>query len=137
MNDLNTFSSYQAATERTGRVSSGEMADDKINRMTIALGLAGEAGEVVDLIKKVEGHGHPLDRNKLQGELGDLLWYTARLAELYGIKVTSPSCKSATPTALARRPASLAWTRNEPLPPAHATGLWAYHRPQASQMPGQ
>jgi NTP pyrophosphatase (non-canonical NTP hydrolase) len=87
MNDLNTFSSYQAATERTGRVSSGEMADDKINRMTIALGLAGEAGEVVDLIKKVEGHGHPLDRNKLQGELGDLLWYTARLAELYGIKL--------------------------------------------------
>jgi NTP pyrophosphatase (non-canonical NTP hydrolase) len=87
MNDFTTFIGYQNATERTGKVSSGAMLDDKINRMTIALGLAGEAGEVVDLIKKVEGHGHPLDKDKLRDELGDLLWYTARLAALYEISL--------------------------------------------------
>lgn len=40
-----------------------------------ALGLAGECGEVVDLIKKNQFHGQPLDRAKLVKELGDLRWY--------------------------------------------------------------
>lgn len=46
------------------------------------LGIAGEAGEVADLIKKVIGHGHDLDREKLKLELGDVLWYVAGLAHL-------------------------------------------------------
>lgn len=44
-----------------------------------ALGLAGEAGEVVDLIKKAVFHRHPLDRDMLIKELGDVLWYVAAL----------------------------------------------------------
>jgi NTP pyrophosphatase (non-canonical NTP hydrolase) len=40
-----------------------------------ALGLAGEGGEVVDLIKKHLFHDKPLDRAKLIEELGDQLWY--------------------------------------------------------------
>lgn len=45
-----------------------------------ALGLAGEAGEAADLIKKHLFHDHPLDRDKLRDELGDVLWYVATLA---------------------------------------------------------
>lgn len=41
----------------------------------VALGIAGETGEVCDLVKKHIGHGHPLDKSKLVKELGDLLWY--------------------------------------------------------------
>lgn len=44
-----------------------------------ALGVAGEAGEVADLIKKSVFHRHPLDREKLIKELGDVLWYVAAL----------------------------------------------------------
>lgn len=40
-----------------------------------ALGLAGETGEVVDLLKKHLYHGKPLDRIKLVKELGDVRWY--------------------------------------------------------------
>ncbi len=40
-----------------------------------ALGLAGEAGEVVDLLKKYLYHGHDLDRMKLLRELGDVRYY--------------------------------------------------------------
>lgn len=39
------------------------------------MGLAGEAGEVVDLIKKTVYHGVPLDKEKLIKELGDVRWY--------------------------------------------------------------
>ena len=48
------------------------------------MGVAGEAGEVADMIKKHLGHGHDLDRDKLIKELGDCLWYTATLAKLIG-----------------------------------------------------
>ena len=52
-----------------------------------ALGLAGEAGEVVDLLKKSWGHGHPLDVEKLKKELGDCLWYVVALALQFGIPI--------------------------------------------------
>ena len=45
-----------------------------------ALGLAGETGEVVDLIKKVIHHGKDLDRTRLIEELGDVCWYLEFLA---------------------------------------------------------
>lgn len=44
-----------------------------------AIGLAGEAGEVADTIKKAVFHRHPLDRIELIKELGDVLWYVAAL----------------------------------------------------------
>lgn len=47
-----------------------------------ALGLAGEAGEVVELVKKHLFHGAPLAREKLLKEAGDVLWYLALLARL-------------------------------------------------------
>jgi len=45
------------------------------------MGLAGETGEVVDYLKKCVFHGHDLDKEKLTKELGDVLWYLARIAD--------------------------------------------------------
>lgn len=42
-----------------------------------ALGLAGEAGEVADMIKKCNFQGHDLDVTNVKKELGDILWYIA------------------------------------------------------------
>ena len=39
------------------------------------LGIAGEAGEVADIVKKVTFHNKPLDRGHAIAELGDLCWY--------------------------------------------------------------
>jgi len=50
-----------------------------------AMGLAGEAGEVVDLIKKHQHHGVELDRGKLKKEAGDVLWYLQYLCLVLGI----------------------------------------------------
>ena len=44
------------------------------------MGLCGESGEVIDLVKKHLHQGHPLDREKLIKELGDIAWYLAEVA---------------------------------------------------------
>ncbi len=49
-----------------------------------ALGLAGESGEVGDIIKKHLFHGHPLDEEKLIKELGDVCYYLAWMCNALG-----------------------------------------------------
>lgn len=44
------------------------------------MGLCGEAGEAIDIVKKHLHQGHPLDREKLIKELGDIAWYLAETA---------------------------------------------------------
>ena len=44
------------------------------------MGLCGEAGECIDIVKKAMFQGHKLDREKLIDELSDTLWYAAQLA---------------------------------------------------------
>ena len=43
------------------------------------MGLNGESGEVIDLVKKHLFHGHELDNDKLIKELGDVMWYIAEV----------------------------------------------------------
>jgi NTP pyrophosphatase (non-canonical NTP hydrolase) len=61
-----------------------------------ALGLAGEAGEVADLLKKVHGHGKPLDREQVKKELGDVLWYVANLADAHGFTLSEVAVTNVT-----------------------------------------
>ena len=49
------------------------------------LGLAGEAGECCDIVKKYKYQGHDLDKDHLKDELGDVLWYIAETASGLGI----------------------------------------------------
>lgn len=49
-----------------------------------ALGLAGEGGEVADLVKKHLFQNHPLDKQHIAKELGDLCWYIAETATAIG-----------------------------------------------------
>ena len=44
------------------------------------MGLCGEAGEAIDIVKKHLHQGHELDRKKLAAELGDIAWYLAETA---------------------------------------------------------
>ena len=44
------------------------------------MGLCGEAGEVIELVKKWFAQGHSLDRDRLISELGDVAWYLAATA---------------------------------------------------------
>lgn len=61
---------YQALAMRTAN-------PECLNLSNVGLGIAGEAGEVADAIKKHLHHGHDLDRDGLIKELGDVAWYIA------------------------------------------------------------
>ncbi len=44
------------------------------------MGLCGEAGEAIDIVKKHLAQGHELSREALIKELGDVAWYLAETA---------------------------------------------------------
>lgn len=49
------------------------------------MGLCGEAGEAIDVVKKHLAQGHALDREALISELGDVAWYLAETAHALDI----------------------------------------------------
>lgn len=51
------------------------------------MGLCGESGEVIDIVKKHISHGHELNREKLIDELGDVAWYLAECAYALGVSL--------------------------------------------------
>lgn len=53
--------------------------------MNALMGLCGESGEAIDLMKKHLYQGHALNRDELIKELGDIAWYLAEAAT--GLKI--------------------------------------------------
>lgn len=74
-----TLNQYQTEAMRT---ASGVTAASEENLMLNgAMGLNGEAGEVIDILKKHIFQGHKLDTEHIAKELGDCLWYIAVCAK--------------------------------------------------------
>ena len=53
-----------------------------------AYGLNGEAGEVIDILKKHEFQGHNRDTDALVKELGDVAWYLALACTALGVPLS-------------------------------------------------
>lgn len=51
------------------------------------MGLCGESGEAIDIVKKWLAQGHELDKEKLAKELGDVAWYLAETATALGLNL--------------------------------------------------
>ena len=62
--------------------------NSKLSRQEIlingVMGLCGESGEAIDIVKKWLAQGHELDRDALARELGDIAWYLAETAHALG-----------------------------------------------------
>lgn len=71
-----TANEYQALAMRTLNPAL-DKRDVLINGV---MGLCGEAGEAIDIVKKHLAQGHALDREALIKELGDVAWYLAETA---------------------------------------------------------
>jgi len=83
-----TFDDYQDFTDQTAIYPDA----GKGNIVYPALGLCGETGEVAEHIKKVmrgDSTLTPERKEKMLYELGDVLWYVARLATELGYTLNS------------------------------------------------
>jgi NTP pyrophosphatase (non-canonical NTP hydrolase) len=76
------FTEYQELSKRTMPTEINGMS-----KSNYAMGLAGESGEVVDLIKKEVHHGHPSHPLGVKEELGDLMHYVAGVATMYDLSL--------------------------------------------------
>lgn len=86
---LASINHYQRLASRTLIDRPGfEIAGSDMMLIWNAIGLAGETGEVCDLIKKGIFHQHGLDKEKLFDELGDVMWYLAALCTKLGFDLS-------------------------------------------------
>jgi len=80
-----TFDEYQQQALKTAHNHS----DTLMNKTIWAMGIAGEAGEVIEKWKKIvaykEGKVSNADLAELKKELGDVVWYIAVLADSLGL----------------------------------------------------
>ena len=71
-----TLNEYQQMALRT--------LNPELNRKDVlingVMGLCGESGEAIDLVKKHLAQGHDLDKDAMVKELGDVAWYLAETA---------------------------------------------------------
>lgn len=63
------------------------ISDKHIMILWCAIGVAGESGEIAELIKKGILHQHELDDKKLADEIGDCLWYLAGLCTILHLNI--------------------------------------------------
>jgi NTP pyrophosphatase (non-canonical NTP hydrolase) len=81
------FEEYQAEAKQTA------LYPNRLKNLEYpTLGLAGEAGEVANIVKKIQrDHGGVITddtRTKLKDELGDVLWYISACADELGLTLT-------------------------------------------------
>lgn len=76
---------YQELAMRTNRPE----ATQEQNLINGCLGLAGEAGEVCDIVKKYMFQGHKFETHNIVDELGDVLWYVALTAQSIGCSLNA------------------------------------------------
>jgi NTP pyrophosphatase (non-canonical NTP hydrolase) len=77
-NALNTES-------RNAESQAARLNDGSLRLLHSGLGLATEAGEFLDVIKKYIYYGKAIDRVNLVGEIGDVLWYCAIALDELGV----------------------------------------------------
>lgn len=86
-----TFNSYQEATKETAIYFEGCASAGVPNWVYSSYGLGSEAGEVLGKFKKIirdhKGITSPEAKEALGDELGDILWYVARVADDLGISL--------------------------------------------------
>lgn len=83
-------SEYQKQAARTlvADYDVSQMAQDDLMVIWTVFGLAGETGELVEVVKKGIFHRHGLDLQKVRKEVGDCLWYLAAICSRLDIDMS-------------------------------------------------
>lgn len=73
-NDI-AYADFVSERSKPGAYVIADLSPTKAHLLHMALGVSGEAGELVDAIKKHSIYGKPLDQQNVIEECGDLLFY--------------------------------------------------------------
>lgn len=84
-----TMDKYQKLAQRTSNTTCS--TSKLVNGV---MGLNGESGECIDIVKKAEFQGHNLDTDKLIDELGDVLWYIAEICTALNVDMSEVAEKN-------------------------------------------
>jgi NTP pyrophosphatase (non-canonical NTP hydrolase) len=88
------FYEYQELARATAGAYKRELSSGDAERIGAALAVAGEAGELADLIKKHVFHGHDIDPREIGEEIGDVLWGLAKLCDAYGLDLGNQAARN-------------------------------------------
>ena len=78
-----TINEYQELAMRTVNPE----LDKRDMLINSVMGLCGESGEAIDIVKKWFAHSHELDTEHFKKELGDIAWYLAEAATAIGVNL--------------------------------------------------
>lgn len=79
------YSDMVRALAKPGDIIASEMSGSDAHMLHMAVGVSGEAGELLDAIKKAVIYRKPIDRENVVEELGDLEFYMEGLRQGLGI----------------------------------------------------
>lgn len=97
-----------AALVKPGQALIDTLTPDKAHLQHMAIGVAGESGELLDCVKKHTIYGKDLDKENLLEELGDLEFYLEGIRQVTGL--TREECLSHNIAKLSKRYEKLAYS---------------------------
>lgn len=84
-NDTINYAEFVQALVKPGEAIVASLTPEKADATHAVLGVAGEAGELVDVVKRWTIYGKDLDREVAVEEFGDLEFYMEQLRQRLGI----------------------------------------------------
>ena len=102
------FRDMVMALAKPGSKILAEMTPGGAHLLHMVLGISGEAGELLDAVKKHVIYGKDLDLDNVTEEAGDILFYLEGLLQPLGISLDQ--CRLATMDKLAKRYPGLTYT---------------------------
>jgi NTP pyrophosphatase (non-canonical NTP hydrolase) len=96
-----THSEMVASCVKNGEKIKAEMTGDDVHLLHMVVGISGEAGELLDAIKKQVIYRKPLDLENVIEELGDLEFYMEGVRQVLGF--TREQCLEANIAKLSKR----------------------------------
>lgn len=85
MTNVVNYAAMVAALAKPGAAIQASLTPERCHLLHMVLGISGEAGELLDAVKKATIYGKPLDRENVVEELGDLEFYMESLRQGLGI----------------------------------------------------
>lgn len=79
------YSKMVSSLKKSGKDILAELTPEDADMMHMAIGIAGEAGEILDCIKKAIIYRKPLDKKHLMEEMGDLEFFSEGLRQTVGL----------------------------------------------------